>query len=40
MINTTNLTNIMKCKFQIIGVGVSCVIITYLMAIAGGLPFV
>ena len=40
MINTTNASNIMKCKFQIIGVGVSCTIITYLIAVTGVLPFV
>ena len=40
MINTTNSSNIMKCKFQVIGIGVSCTIITYLVCISGVLPFV
>jgi hypothetical protein len=40
MINRSNLSNIMKCKFQVIGIGVSSAIITYLVAVAGVLPFV
>ena len=40
MTNTTNLTNIMNCKYSLIGIGTSCTIITYLIAVSGVLPFV
>jgi hypothetical protein len=41
MINISKIFyNIMKCRNQVIGFGVSCTIITYLVCISGVLPFV
>jgi len=41
MINMSKIFyNIMKCRNQVIGIGISSAIITYLIAITGVLPFV